>query len=157
MQNTAPKNCLFLSGLSLEIPEIFGKSCLLVTVEENYTFFLMEQPIYYSGNVINMYRFNTDFNAYLTRAFTFQFDFNGLLNNPEFSALINTLLDDLFCSFLNEHRKLISEIISPILEFIINKILAGPPTEYLQDLYREQAGKEMENISLEEWFGYISN
>ncbi|CAH1104683.1 unnamed protein product [Psylliodes chrysocephalus] len=54
---------------------------------------------------------------------TATFNLNGLLNNPEFSALVNTALNDNFVTLVNENNKLLSSILGPIVTGIINGAL----------------------------------
>ncbi|XP_028127909.1 uncharacterized protein LOC114324301 [Diabrotica virgifera virgifera] len=51
------------------------------------------------------------------------FNLNGLLNNPEFSALVNTALNDNFCDFVDKNAELLSKILGQIFEQIINNAL----------------------------------
>ncbi|XP_072383937.1 uncharacterized protein [Diabrotica undecimpunctata] len=51
------------------------------------------------------------------------FNLNGLLNNPEFSALVNTALNDNFCDFVDKNNELLSQILGQIFEEIINSAL----------------------------------
>lgn len=69
----------------------------------------------------------------------FQFNLNGLLNNPELSALFSAILNDNFCTFIDTYSKVISNIISPIAEVVINKILAKNTTA-------EELTEEFEDI-----------
>ncbi|RZC38240.1 JHBP domain containing protein, partial [Asbolus verrucosus] len=51
------------------------------------------------------------------------FDIHGLIYNEDFSQIVSEVLTDAVAKFLNEHTKFVSDIISPILETIINAIL----------------------------------
>ncbi|KAG5863399.1 hypothetical protein JTB14_018057, partial [Gonioctena quinquepunctata] len=43
------------------------------------------------------------------------FNFNGLINNTEFTSLVNTVLNDNFCDFVDDYSALISEILGVLL------------------------------------------
>lgn len=52
-----------------------------------------------------------------------QFDVHGLLNNEDLSTLVTEVLNDNVVNFIDEHEQLISEIISPIAQTLINSLL----------------------------------
>ncbi|XP_057653405.1 uncharacterized protein LOC130892197 [Diorhabda carinulata] len=49
------------------------------------------------------------------------FNFNGLLNNVEFTALINTMLTDNVAAFINDNDALLSKVLGQIIEDIVNQ------------------------------------
>ncbi|XP_018561346.1 uncharacterized protein LOC108903601 [Anoplophora glabripennis] len=51
------------------------------------------------------------------------FDLHGLIDNTEFSSLISAALNDNFVTFVNEHRQVVTNLISPIVENILHQIL----------------------------------
>jgi len=53
------------------------------------------------------------------------FDIHGMLNNEAFSILVSQILDDTVNVFINKHQVLISNILGPIVESVINSILSG--------------------------------
>ncbi|XP_044267606.1 uncharacterized protein LOC123013246 [Tribolium madens] len=53
------------------------------------------------------------------------FDIHGALDNEDFSQILSALLNDLVASFIDNHQKVISDILSPIIEGLINAILSG--------------------------------
>ncbi|KYB27500.1 hypothetical protein TcasGA2_TC031133 [Tribolium castaneum] len=53
------------------------------------------------------------------------FDIHGALNNEDFSQILSALLNDLVPSFIDNHQQVISDILSPIIEGLINAILNG--------------------------------
>jgi hypothetical protein len=57
------------------------------------------------------------------------FEVNGLLYDDEFSSfastLVTSLLNDVVIPFLNENAGIVSTVISPIIEGLINDVLAG--------------------------------
>jgi len=53
------------------------------------------------------------------------FNLNGLLNNAEFSALVNTALNDNFVPIVNNNNRLLSSILASIIEGIINGATGG--------------------------------
>jgi hypothetical protein len=52
------------------------------------------------------------------------FDLHGLFNDEELSDLISSILNDLAVNLIDENQELITQIISPIAESLINSILA---------------------------------
>lgn len=77
-----------------------------------------------------------------------QFNLNGILDNPEFSALLNNVLNDNLCPFLNSNAEVVSKIISPIAEVIINNILAANDTssEFLEEFDDIKSVYELDEI-----------
>jgi len=65
------------------------------------------------------------------------FDLHGLLNNEELSVLISTALNDSAGLFINQNRKAISDLISPVAQEIINAILKGNSTVAQTEKVRE--------------------
>lgn len=65
------------------------------------------------------------------------FDIHGLLNNEEFSILVNTILNDNVARFINEYSDLISSIISPIVESVINSIIHPNKTVNYDEIYEQ--------------------
>ena len=57
--------------------------------------------------------------------FCFQFDIHGLLDDEDLSQLLSDILNDLAVNLIDENQELISEVISPIAETLINEILAS--------------------------------
>ncbi|CAG9766516.1 unnamed protein product [Ceutorhynchus assimilis] len=53
------------------------------------------------------------------------FQVTGLLHNEDFSVLLSTIMNDNVIPFINEHSDLISKIVSPILEKLIQAALGG--------------------------------
>jgi hypothetical protein len=57
------------------------------------------------------------------------FEVNGLLYDDEFSSfastLVTSLLNDVVIPFLNENAGIVSTVISPMIEGLINDVLAG--------------------------------
>ncbi|XP_023021884.2 uncharacterized protein [Leptinotarsa decemlineata] len=51
------------------------------------------------------------------------FNLNGLIDNPEFNSLLNTILNDNFCDFIRNSSELISSLLSSIVENVINSAL----------------------------------
>ncbi|XP_056638098.1 uncharacterized protein LOC130446075 [Diorhabda sublineata] len=49
------------------------------------------------------------------------FNLNGLLNNVEFTALINTMLTDNVAAFINDNDALLSKVLGQIIEDIVNQ------------------------------------
>ncbi|VEN53965.1 unnamed protein product [Callosobruchus maculatus] len=90
-------------------------------------------PLYGSGNINVVYkdlsvaiRVPTSLDNFKNATFLFNigtsvFNTRGILNNPEFSALLNTALNDNFAIFVNHNNKVISKLIV----FIIQKIYGG--------------------------------
>nr|CAI5822423.1 unnamed protein product [Callosobruchus analis] len=87
-------------------------------------------PLYGSGN-INMVirdlsiaiRVPSSLDKFKNATFLFNvgstvFNTHGILNNPEFSALLNTALNDNFSIFVNHNNKVISKLIVLIIEKI---------------------------------------
>ncbi|XP_045471108.1 uncharacterized protein LOC123678244 [Harmonia axyridis] len=56
------------------------------------------------------------------------FDLHGMINNEAFSILCSQILDDTVDVFINKHNVLISNIISPIVETVINSVLSKKQT-----------------------------
>ncbi|RZC39873.1 uncharacterized protein BDFB_009073, partial [Asbolus verrucosus] len=54
---------------------------------------------------------------------TATFDVHGLLDNEDFSTIVNEMLTDMVASFIDNHQKFISDTFSPIIEELINGIL----------------------------------
>ncbi|KAJ8982507.1 hypothetical protein NQ317_018547 [Molorchus minor] len=62
------------------------------------------------------------------------FHLDGMLNNPEYSALISSILNDNFARFVNENTALISKTISPIVQDVINHYLDPKERILLKDV-----------------------
>ncbi|XP_072395110.1 uncharacterized protein [Diabrotica undecimpunctata] len=52
------------------------------------------------------------------------FNLNGLLDNPEFTALVNTLLNDNVAKFIDEHGAFLTPIIDELVKDLINSLFA---------------------------------
>ncbi|XP_028127910.1 uncharacterized protein LOC114324303 [Diabrotica virgifera virgifera] len=52
------------------------------------------------------------------------FNLNGLLDNPEFTALVNTLLNDNVAKFIDEHGNFLMPIIDDAIKTLINSLFA---------------------------------
>lgn len=50
---------------------------------------------------------------------------HGLLNNEDFSALVNTALNDNVAKFINDNAEVLSNIISTIAQTVIDAILGS--------------------------------
>ncbi|KAJ3644028.1 hypothetical protein Zmor_026704 [Zophobas morio] len=57
------------------------------------------------------------------------FDIHGALDNEDFSAILSELLNDAVTSLIDNHQEAISNIVSPIVEELLNAILAGANTD----------------------------
>ncbi|XP_050307540.1 uncharacterized protein LOC126744225 [Anthonomus grandis grandis] len=75
----------------------------------------------------------------VTVAFTLgdaTFSLTGLLNNPDLSSLISQVLNDNVVSFINDNVEVLSKIISPIAQQLINVILNGGSSSALEEELR---------------------
>nr|CAH7768130.1 unnamed protein product [Callosobruchus chinensis] len=87
-------------------------------------------PLYGSGNINVVIRdlsiairVPTSLDNFKNATFLFNigssvFNTQGILNNPEFSALLNTALNDNFAIFVNHNNKVISKLIVLIIQKI---------------------------------------
>ncbi|RZC38239.1 uncharacterized protein BDFB_010032 [Asbolus verrucosus] len=53
------------------------------------------------------------------------FEIHGLLDDEDLSSLLSSILNDLAVKLIDENQELITEIISPIIQDLINSILAS--------------------------------
>ncbi|KAG5873857.1 hypothetical protein JTB14_025474, partial [Gonioctena quinquepunctata] len=58
------------------------------------------------------------------------FDLNGLLDNTEFSVLASVVLTDTVPDFINTNHQVITDIISPIVEQVLNSVLVPKSRQY---------------------------
>ncbi|XP_019869805.2 uncharacterized protein LOC109598355 [Aethina tumida] len=74
------------------------------------------------------------------------FNLHGLIDNEDFSAIISSVLTDNVAPFINDNASIISNIISPLIQTIINSILKPSSIQnqfieaeqlYLTDLNKE--------------------
>ncbi|XP_074025462.1 uncharacterized protein isoform X1 [Leptinotarsa decemlineata] len=58
------------------------------------------------------------------------FNLNGLLNNSELSALVSSILTDNVQNFVNNDQELITDLISPIVEIVMNQLFK-PKSDFI--------------------------
>ncbi|CAH1176028.1 unnamed protein product [Phaedon cochleariae] len=50
------------------------------------------------------------------------FNMDGFLNNPEFSALVNLMLNDNFCEFIKDYQEFVSRVISGFISALLDSL-----------------------------------
>ncbi|CAH1960610.1 unnamed protein product [Acanthoscelides obtectus] len=114
-----------MADITLNVPDLIGNFMYAIDALA-----LDLVPLYGSGNmnviirnlIIDM-RVPTSLDDLKNATILFHvgssvFNTQGILNNPEFSALLNTALNDNFAIFVNHNNKVISKMIVYIIEKI---------------------------------------
>ncbi|XP_044752757.1 uncharacterized protein LOC123312414 [Coccinella septempunctata] len=78
------------------------------------------------------------------------FDIHGMINNEAFSILCSQILDDTVSVFINKHNVLISKVLSPVIESVVNSALSGGGSKKVSETLTFEEVPEMDENKVEE-------